>query len=99
MSVAIDSITLTRIDDGTPGATGADGRTTYFHTKYSNDGGKTFTGNAGEDPGDYLGSYTDYTQEDSIEVNDYKWAKIKGAQGEQGIQGNQGDKVDKGDKC
>lgn len=90
-SAAIDSITLTRVDNGTPGEKGADGRTQYFHTKYSDDGGKTFTGNAGEDPGDWLGKYTDFTEADSTDVASYTWAKIKGEQGEQGERGDKGD--------
>ena len=96
-SAAIDSITLTRVDNGTPGEKGADGKTQYFHTKYSDDGGKTFTGNAGEDPGDWLGKYTDFTEADSTDVASYTWAKIKGDQGEQGEQGEQGKQGEKGD--
>lgn len=38
-------------DQGIPGTNGTDGKTTYLHIKYSNDGGKTFTGNNGEDVG------------------------------------------------
>ena len=37
--------------DGTNGQNGTDGKTSYLHIKYSNDGGATFTGNNGEDPG------------------------------------------------
>ena len=64
--------------DGTPGQTGKDGKTTYFHVKYSNDGGKTFTGNSGEDTGIYMGSYTDYTEADSTDVKKYNWVKVSG---------------------
>ena len=83
--------------EGTAGAKGDDGKTTYFHVKYSDDGGKTFTGNSGEDVGDWLGSYSDTTLADSTSVGSYTWVKIKGEQGEQGIQGEQGAKGDKGD--
>ena len=38
-------------DQGIPGTNGADGKTSYLHIKYANDGGVTFTGNNGEDPG------------------------------------------------
>ena len=38
-------------EQGIPGTNGADGKTSYLHIKYSNDGGVTFTGNNGEDPG------------------------------------------------
>lgn len=79
------------VKDGADGTSikGDDGKTAYFHVKYSNDGGKTFTGNSGEDVGDWLGSYTDNTEADSTSVGSYTWVKIKG---EQGIQGEQGDK-------
>ena len=91
--------------NGTPGKDGATGKTTYFHVKYSNDGGKTFTSNSGETVGDYIGTYTDFVEADSTLVSSYTWAKIKGAQGDkgatgatgpQGIQGPQGVKGDKG---
>lgn len=71
--------------NGTPGANGTNGQTTYFHLKYSNDGGKTFTSNNGEDVGDYFGTYTDFVKEDSDSVEDYTWAKIKGDDGKDGI--------------
>lgn len=91
--------------NGTPGKDGATGKTTYFHVKYSNDGGKTFTSNSGETVGDYIGTYTDFVEADSNSVSSYTWAKIKGAQGdrgatgatgERGPQGPQGLKGDKG---
>ena len=77
--------------NGTPGATGADGKTSYFHVKYSNDGGKTFTPNNGEEVGAYIGTYSDFKIEDSISVSSYTWAKIKGEQGERGLQGIRGE--------
>lgn len=64
--------------NGTPGVAGKDGKTSYFHVKYSNDGGKTFTGNSGEDTGIYMGSYTDYTEADSTDVKKYNWVKVSG---------------------
>lgn len=77
--------------NGTPGATGADGKTSYFHVKYSNDGGKTFTPNNGEEVGTYIGTYSDFKIEDSTSVSAYTWAKIKGEQGERGLQGIRGE--------
>lgn len=74
--------------DGTPGQTGKDGKTSYFHVKYSNDGGKTFTGNSGEDTGIYMGSYTDYTEADSTDVSKYTWVKVKGDKGDTGQKGD-----------
>lgn len=69
---------------GIPGKDG-DGRTTYLHIKYSNDGGKTFTSNNGETVGDYIGTYTDFNPNDSTYTSSYTWAKIKGDQGTEGI--------------
>ena len=73
--------------NGTPGATGADGKTSYFHVKYSNDGGKTFTPNNGEEVGVYIGTYSDFKIEDSTSVSAYTWAKIKGEPGAKGADG------------
>ena len=73
--------------NGTPGANGTNGQTTYFHLKYSNDGGKTFTSNNGEDAGSYIGTYTDFVKEDSDTPSDYTWAKIKGENGKDGTNG------------
>lgn len=93
---------------GISGINGADGKTSYLHIKYSNDGGKTFTGNSGEDIGSYIGTCVDYAKDDPTSVGAYKWAKIKGetgakgdkgdkgATGPQGPQGPQGVKGDKG---
>ncbi|PLT74761.1 hypothetical protein CDL26_01450 [Mediterraneibacter gnavus] len=75
---------------GIPGTNGANGKTSYLHIKYSNDGGKTFTGNSGEDVGTYIGTCVDYNQSDPTSVGSYKWAKIKGEQGATGPQGPAG---------
>lgn len=72
---------------GTDGSNGEDGKTSYLHIKYSNDGGVTFTGNNGEDPGAWIGIYVDYNINDSDDPSDYKWTKIKG---EPGITGDPG---------
>ena len=68
--------------DGTPGTPGSDGKTPYFHVKYSNDGGKTFTSNSGETVGSYIGTCTDYNSADPTTVGAYTWAKIKGEDGD-----------------
>lgn len=52
----------------------------YFHVKYSNDGGQTFTANSGETPGAYIGTYVDTTEADSNSVSSYNWSKIEGVQ-------------------
>lgn len=74
-------------DQGIPGTPGTNGKTSYLHIKYSNDGGKTFTATNGETVGTYIGTCTDYNSGDPTTVSSYTWAKIKG---EQGIQGKPG---------
>jgi hypothetical protein len=69
---------------GIPGV-GTDGKTSYLHIKYSNDGGQTFTSYNGETVGTYIGTYTDFNPSDSHDVGSYTWAKIKGDQGSEGI--------------
>lgn len=72
-------------EKGTPGAPGEDGRTSYTHFKYSNDGGLSFTGNNGEEPGSYLGQYTDFEEIDSSNPTRYTWALIQGEAGNSGV--------------
>lgn len=69
-------------EQGIPGYNGVDGKTYYLHLKYSNDGGNTFTGNNGEDSGDYIGVYTDTNPDDSNITSSYKWTKVKGEKGD-----------------
>ena len=58
---------------------------TYFHIKYSDDGGLTFTmsGNVadGETPGEYIGTRVDHTPTDSTNPADYEWKKWRGEDG------------------
>ena len=68
-------------NQGIPGKNGANGQTSYLHIKYSNDGGKTFTANTGETPGDYIGQYVDFAQADSADPKRYSWSKTKGETG------------------
>lgn len=75
---------------GIAGTNGSDGKTSYLHIKYSNDGGKTFTGNSGEDIGTYIGTCVDYVKDDPTSVGSYKWAKIKGETGAKGDKGDTG---------
>ena len=71
-------------EQGIPGV-GTDGKTSYLHIKYSDDGGQTFTSYNGETVGTYIGTYTDFNPTDSHDVGSYTWAKIKGDQGAEGI--------------
>lgn len=77
-------------EQGIQGPPGADGQPSYFHLKYSNDNGATFTDFLGEVPGKYMGTYVDSSSEDSEDPADYTWVLVKGENGEQGIQGPMG---------
>lgn len=86
--VIVTKISMPYVKDGekgTPGAPGEDGRTSYTHFKYSNDGGLSFTGNNGEDPGSYLGQCTDFEEMDSSDPTRYTWALIQGEAGNSGV--------------
>ena len=83
-------------DQGIPGKNGNNGQTYYLHIKYSNDGGKTFTSNNGENPGAYIGVYTDTTAADSTSVSKYTWSKVKGDKGDTGAKGDKGATGEKG---
>lgn len=60
-------------EQGIQGQTGADGKSSYLHIKYSNDGGETFTDNNGEDIGRYRGELVDNTPTDSTDPTAYTW--------------------------
>lgn len=86
--VIVTKISMPYVKDGekgTPGAPGEDGRTSYTHFKYSNDGGLSFTGNNGEEPGSYLGQYTDFEEMDSSNPTRYTWALVQGEAGNSGV--------------
>lgn len=65
---------------------GENGQSAYLHIKYSNDG-ETFTDQNGEVAGDWIGTYTDENETDSMEFSKYTWKKIKGEQGTDGEDG------------
>ena len=75
---------------GVKGTDGKNGTSSYFHIKYSNDGGKTFTANNGETVGIYIGTYVDNTEADSTSISKYTWQRLQGAQGPKGDQGIKG---------
>ena len=60
---------------GTPGEKGDDGKTSYVHIKYSNNG-TSFTDNNGEELGSWIGTYTDFNEADSTVFSDYTWKKF-----------------------
>lgn len=76
---------------GAPGVNGEDGRTSYLHIKYSDNGGLSFTSNNGEDPGDYIGQYTDFIKKDSDSPGDYTWSRTRGEAGTSGSDATAGE--------
>lgn len=71
-------------EQGIPGHAGADGKTSYFHIRYSeNSDGNPMT----TTPNTYIGTYVDFTQADSTDPSDYTWSRFEGAQGPRGTQG------------
>lgn len=77
--------------NGVPGAKGADGRTPYFHTAYSNSatGDRDFSVSDSTSK-QYIGTYSDFEVADSSDYRKYKWVKIKGEDGENGRDGVDG---------
>lgn len=73
---------------GVKGDTGATGKTSYFHTAYADsaDGKTNFNVDT---PGSrmYIGSYVDFTANDSTDPTKYAWQKVQGSQGPKGDQG------------
>ena len=76
-------------NDGTNGTPGQDGKSQYFHVKYSNDG-ETFTSNNGETLGDWMGTCVTEQKEDPMDFDVYEWHKIKGETGTAGLDGKDG---------
>lgn len=75
-------------EQGVPGPAGTDGKTTYFHIKYSpNANGDPMS----EVPDVYIGTYVDFTEADSNDPADYTWSKFQGDPGAQGIPGQNGE--------
>lgn len=74
-----------------PGVNGEDGKTSYLHIKYSDNGGLSFTANNGEEPGAYIGQYVDFIQKDSDNPTDYTWSLIKGESGAAGSDATTGE--------
>lgn len=75
---------------GPAGAAGSNGKTTYFHIKYSSVPKPTSADQMTETPSTYIGTYVDYTEADSTDPNKYNWSRFIGAQGPKGEQGIQG---------
>lgn len=90
-------VTITNVEDGKdgedgiPGTDGEDGRTSYFHVKYSAVANPSSSSQMTETPSKYIGTYVDYTQQDSNNPKDYTWSQFRGDPGENGIPGENGE--------
>lgn len=78
-------------DQGIPGTPGEDGLTPYLHTAYATNS----TGTSGFSTTDssgktYIGTYTDYIEQDSTNPSKYNWVLFKGDKGDKGDTGAQG---------
>ena len=76
---------------GTPGPPGPDGRTSYFHVKYSSVSNPTSSSQMTETPSEYIGTYVDFAEMDSNDPSDYTWSRFRGMDGSQGIPGTNGE--------
>ena len=72
---------------GPKGDSGADGKTSYFHIKYSAVANPTSSSEMSETPLAYIGTYVDFTEADSTDPTKYTWSRFEGIQGEKGEQG------------
>ena len=79
---------------GPKGADGASGATSYFHIKYSSVANPTSSSQLTETPSTYIGTYVDFSPDDSTDPSKYKWSRFEGAQGPKGEQGIPGIGVD-----
>ena len=75
-----------RGEQGIPGTPGADGKTPYLHIKYAPVENPT-SGQMTKTPDIYIGTYTDYLQDDSTDPAAYTWAKFRGDNGQPGKNG------------
>lgn len=73
---------------------GANGKTSYFHIKYSSVANPTSSSQMTETPNIYIGTYVDYVETDSSDPSKYTWSRFTGAQGPKGEQGIPGIGVD-----
>lgn len=79
---------------GPRGPQGNAGATSYFHIKYSSVANPTSSSQLTETPSTYIGTYVDFTPDDSTDPTKYTWSRFIGAQGPKGEQGIPGIGVD-----
>ena len=84
-------------EQGIPGTAGKDGKTTYFHMKYSAVPNPTSYSDMTETPNKYIGTYADYELDDSTDPSKYTWGKFQGDNGEDGADGIPGKNGENGE--
>lgn len=82
---------------GVSGKDGADGKTPYFHVKYSAVANPTSYSDMTETPDEYIGTYADYELDDSTDPKKYTWSKFRGDNGEDGADGIPGKNGENGE--
>lgn len=80
-----------RGEQGIPGTSGKDGKTSYFHVKYSDVEKPALYSDMTETPSKYIGTYVDYELEDSKDPSKYTWSKFQGEDGADGVAGKNGE--------
>ena len=80
-----------RGEQGIPGTSGKDGKTSYFHVKYSDVEKPASYSYMTETPSKYIGTYVDYELEDSKDPSKYTWSKFQGEDGADGVAGKNGE--------
>lgn len=75
---------------GPAGSDGANGQTSYFHVKYAPNGNPT-SDQMTDAANSYIGTYVDFSPNDSTDPKKYKWVKIEGMDGADGIPGQNGE--------
>ena len=84
-------------EQGILGTAGKDGKTTYFHMKYSAVPNPTSYSDMTETPNKYIGTYADYELDDSTDPSKYTWGKFQGDNGEDGADGIPGKNGENGE--
>lgn len=84
-------------EQGIPGTAGKDGKTTYFHMKYSAVPNPTSYSDMTETPNKYIGTYADYELDDSTDPSKYTWGKFQDDNGEDGADGIPGKNGENGE--
>lgn len=74
-------------DTGTPGSPGIDGKTSYFHIKFSDIPNPQYSSQMKESPAKYIGIYVDFEQLDSTSPSRYTWTQFMGDNGQDGKDG------------